>query len=159
MHGVTTALVAFIFFCVVFPQRVKNRAQFYAGFFMVCLIILLDALGVMISGWEWKGFRVFAYFAVAGLQIGAILILFMAAGGLSWQDLKGEMGEAIEVIRRGGEEKEVIIPLTGAKPKQRDDDTVDEEPPRVRIDLPGEITSPRSPPPAKPRDDSSLPLE
>src|SRR5882672_9457978 len=98
MQGVTTALVAFIFFCVIFPERVKNRPQFYAALFLICGIILLDALGHMIGN---PGFQVFGYFAVAFLQVGAILLLFMAAGGLSWQDLKDEMGNAYEVIRRG----------------------------------------------------------
>ena len=67
MQGVTTALVAFIFFCVIFPKRIKSRAQFYAAFGLVCVIILLDALSYMIGG---RGFRVFAYFAVAVLQVG-----------------------------------------------------------------------------------------
>src|SRR4051812_45554054 len=55
MQGVTTALVAFIFFCVIFPERVKSRAQFYAGLGLICAIILLDALGYMIGA---AGFRV-----------------------------------------------------------------------------------------------------
>lgn len=132
MQGVTTALVAFIFFCVIFPERVKNRPQFYAALGLICAIILLDALAAIISS---TGFRMFAYFAIAGLQIGTTLILFMAAGGLSWNELKGEFGNAYEVIRRGGEEKEIIIPLTGAKPKPRDVDE-DVTPERIKIDPP-----------------------
>ncbi|CAN5400090.1 hypothetical protein BH09PLA1_BH09PLA1_33800 [soil metagenome] len=132
MQGVTTALVAFIFFCVIFPERVKNRPQFYAALGFIALIILLDALAYIIQS---TGFRMFSYFAIAGLQIGSILILFMAAGGLSWRDLKDEMGNAYEVIRRGGEEKEIIIPLTGQKPQVRDvDDEVATE--RIKIDPP-----------------------
>ena len=69
MQGVTTALVAFIFFCVIFPERVRNRPQFYAGLALVCAIILLDALAYMINGTEIKAFRVFAYFAMAFLQV------------------------------------------------------------------------------------------
>src|SRR5687768_9720465 len=107
MQGVTTALVAFIFFCVIFPERIKSRPQFYAAFALICLIILLDALGFMISGWEFKGFRVFAYFATAVLQVGAICLLFLAAGGITWRDLGGELTNAYEVIRRGESEKEV----------------------------------------------------
>src|SRR5207237_6043167 len=102
MEGVTTALVAFIFFCVIFPERVRNRAQFYAAFGLICLIVLFDALAHVISS---PGFFRFAYFAVGGLQIGAILLMFMAAGGLSWQELKAGMGNGYEVIRRGGAEK------------------------------------------------------
>ena len=118
MQGVTTAIVAFIFFCVIFPERVKNRPQFYASLGLIAAIILLDALAAIIPA---TGFKMFAYFAIAVLQVGAILILFMAAGGLTWRDLKGEMGNAYEVIRRGGEEKEIIIPLTGQQPKVKDD--------------------------------------
>ena len=146
MQGVTTAIVAFIFFCVIFPERVRNRPQFYASLGLVALIILLDALAAIIPS---TGFKMFAYFAIALLQVGSILILFMAAGGLSWQDLKGEMGNAYEVIRRGGEEKEVIIPLTGQKPKARDDD---DDAPAERINIDG-------PPPARPAGDEKLPLE
>jgi hypothetical protein len=156
MHGVTTALVAFIFFCVIFPERVKNRPQFYAAFGLICAIILLDAVSFMLLGLESRSFRVFAYFAIAFLQVGAMLLLFMAAGGLSWQDLKGEMGRAYEVIRRGSEEKEVIIPLSGQKPKTRDtpDDADDETTPVVRIDPP-------APNPPRSTDDPSekIPLE
>ena len=42
MQGVTTAIVAFIFFCVIFPERVRNRPQFYASLGLVALIILLE---------------------------------------------------------------------------------------------------------------------
>ncbi|WP_428938798.1 hypothetical protein [Fontivita pretiosa] len=115
MHGVTTALVGFLFVCVVFPHLVKNRPQYYAAFAAVCLIILLDALGMMLSPTSLAGFRVFAYVAVAFLQVAAILLLFLSAGGIGWRQLAGEMREAIEVIRRGGE-KELVIPLT-AQPR------------------------------------------
>jgi hypothetical protein len=146
MHGVTTALVAFIFFCVIFPERVKNKPQFYAAFGLVCLIIFLDAINFSVSN---SKFRVFSYFATAFLQIGAMLILFMAAGGLNWNDLKGEFGNAYEVMRRGQEEKEVIIPLTGQKPNAKDD-----------IDLPSERINIDEPPrPARAAGDEKIPLE
>ena len=131
MQGVTTALVAFIFFCVIFPERV-NVPQFYAALGMICAILLLDAINYSLAP---SKFAVFSYFATAFLQIGAILVLFMAAGGLSWHDLKGELGNAYEVIRRGGDEKEIIIPLTGAKPRPRDVDD-DVPPERINIDSP-----------------------
>lgn len=157
MQGVTTALVAFIFFCVIFPERVKNRPQFYASLGLVCAILLLDALGLMISGAEggMKGFRVFAYAAGAFLQVVAIITLFMAAGGLSWRDLKDEMGNAYEVIRRGGETKEVIVPLTGERPKRRDVrdlDDDDDDAGRIVIEAPV-----KSPP--KPADEPRIPLD
>jgi hypothetical protein len=113
MQGVTTALVSFLFVCVVFPNLVKNRAQYYGAFAAICLIILLDALAIAIHPTEVAGLRVFAYAAVAFLQIAAIVLLFLAAGGITWRELADDMKDAYEVIRRGGEEKEVIIPLSG----------------------------------------------
>ena len=114
MNGVTTALVGFIFVSVVFPKIIKNRPQFYAALGFVCGIILLDSLGRIVDR-----FAVTAYCLAALLQIGAILLLFLSAGGLSWKELASDVGNAYEVIRRGGEKKEVIIPLTGAQPKPR----------------------------------------
>ena len=127
MQGVTTALVGCIFFCVIFPDRVKSAPQFYAALAMICLIIILDAMGFAIGG----RFAVFVYFAAAFLQVGAILRLFLAAGGITWRELRSEMAGAFEVIRRGGDEKEVIIPLTGRQPRPREQ----AEPPRERIDI------------------------
>jgi hypothetical protein len=161
MQGVTTALVAFIFFCVIFPERIKSRPQFYAAFGLICLIILLDALGFMLANYS---FKVFVYFATAVLQVGSICLLFLAAGGITWRDLGGELSNAFEVIRRGGDEKEVIIPLSGATPKKKDayaDDVGDDEPPeRIVLDEPGQATPP-PPRPPEPRGGSnpSIPLE
>jgi hypothetical protein len=115
MEGVTTALVAFIFVCVVYPQTVKNRPQYYAALAFICIIILLDGLAKMLSS---SAFNVFVYATSAFLQVCSILLLFLAAGGITWRELAGDMSNAFEVIRRGGE-KEVIIPLTGAQPKPR----------------------------------------
>ena len=145
MHGVTTALVAFIFFCVIFPERIKGRPQFYAAFGLICLIILMDALGFMLASYS---FKVFVYFAIAVLQVGAICLLFLAAGGITWRDLGGELSNAFEVIRRGGEEKEIIVPLRGEMPKPRDayaDTGAREDEPRERINL--DETEPPAPPP------------
>ena len=155
MQGVTTALVAFIFFCVIFPERIKSRPQFYAAFALVCVIILLDALGYMIGA---SGFRVFAYFAVAVLQVGTICLLFLAAGGITWRDLGGELSNAFEVIRRGEDEKEVIVPLRGEVPRKRDVDAAPDEIPSARIN----IDEPAPPQPQNPPRDSrdqGIPLE
>ncbi|HMB96349.1 MAG TPA: hypothetical protein VKK61_09945 [Tepidisphaeraceae bacterium] len=113
MQGVTTALVSFLFVCIVFPNLVKNRAQYYAAFAAVCLIILLDALAMAIHPTEFAGFRVFAYAAVAFLQIAAIVLLFLAAGGITWRELADDMKDAYEVIRRGETDREIVIPLSG----------------------------------------------
>jgi hypothetical protein len=147
MEGVTTALVGFIFVCVVYPQLVKNRPQYYAALAFGCVIILLDGLATMLSS---SGFRVFAYAIEALLQVCAILLLFLAAGGITWRELAGDMGNAFEVIRRGGDTKEVIIPLTGQQPK-----------PRVpRTNAPSErIVLAPGLPPQSPSSDAKIPLE
>lgn len=115
MQGVTAAIVAFIFVCVLFPRLVASRPQFYAGFGMALLVIALDGVGqVFVAG---HPFRTFAYTMGAVLQIGAIALLFLAAGGLTWRGLGREMLGAFEVIRRGETDKEIIIPLEGQRPK------------------------------------------
>ena len=156
MQGVTTALVAFIFFCVIFPERIKSRPQFYAAFALICLIILMDALSYMIGA---SGFRVLAYFAVAVLQVGTICLLFLAAGGITWRDLGGELSNAFEVIRRGEDEKEVIVPLRGEVPKKRDayddDAGADTSSERTVIDEP----APPRPPERRESPDAGIPLE
>ncbi len=148
MHGVTTALVAFLFTCVVFPNLVKNRTQYYAALAAICLIIILDAIAVAINPTTLQGFRVFAYIAVAFLQVAAILLLFLAAGGITWRQLASDMREAYEVVRRGGEEKEVIIPLTGemARLKAQRDAARREEPSHERIVIDDPTTPAASPP-------------
>jgi hypothetical protein len=150
MEGVTTALVGFIFVCVVYPQLVKNRPQYYAALAFICVIILLDGIGMMLSPTALAGFRVFAYGIGAVLQVCAILLLFLAAGGITWRELAGDMSNAFEVIRRGGETKEVIIPLTGAKPKPK---TERAEAPKERVVI-NQPVPPKSPP-----SDEKIPLD
>jgi len=133
MHGVTTAIVGFIFVCVIFPHLVKNRPQFYAAMTAVFIIILLDSLANILMRAS-PGFVLFAYSATGVLQVIAIFLLFLSAGGITWRALAGDMAKAYEVIRRGEEEKEIIIPLQGQKPRPRDDDDDDEDR-RERIDL------------------------
>ena len=174
MEGVTTAIVAFIFACVIFPHLVKNKTQFYGAFAAVLFIILLHSLNTMIGS---VGFQVFAGALTGILQVCAIVLLFLAAGGITLRELGAEMSRAYEVIRRGEDEKTVIVPLTGEMPKPREargasaasrdvDDEIDEE----RIDLPpsagwpakpqAESRGPEMPPPRRPPgDSSSIPLD
>jgi hypothetical protein len=179
MEGVTTAIVAFIFACVIFPHLVKNKTQFYGAFAAVLFIILLHSLNTMIGA---VGFQVFAGALTGILQVCAIVLLFLAAGGITLRELGAEMGRAYEVIRRGENEKTVIVPLTGEMPKPRGASTasaardVDDEIDEGRIDLPPsagwpakpqaesrgpEMPPPRRPPPPAPPDagSSSIPLE
>ena len=129
MHGVTAALVAFLFVCVVFPNLIRNRPQYYAGFGLVCLIIFCDAIAYATSPGR---FAVVMYFLNALFQIGAICVLFLSAGGITWRDLGGEMLHAFEVIRRGEDQKEVIVPLRGEQPKRKED--AEAPPERIPLD-------------------------
>jgi hypothetical protein len=147
MEGVTTALVAFIFVCVVYPQTVKNRPQYYAALAFICVIILLDGLARMLSS---PTFGVFVYAVTAFLQVCTILLLFLSAGGITWRELAGDMSNAFEVIRRGGE-KEVIIPLSGAQPKPRAERSA---PPSERI-----VLDQPMPPRASAGAEEKIPLE
>ena len=83
MQGVITAIVAFIFVCIVFPSLVKNRPQFYAALFLVLLAIFLDAVAGIFK--PDSGFRTFVSVADAFLVIGAILLLVL---------LRGRIGDA-----------------------------------------------------------------
>jgi hypothetical protein len=172
--GVTTAIVAFCFVCVIFPHLVKNKTQFYAGFTAVLLVILIHGLALML--YNAPGFQVFAGVATCVLQLGAIVTLFLSAGGITLRELGGDMARAYEVIRRGEEGKTIIVPLSGemanrppsAAVSVRDDD---DEPTEHRIDLPDSAgwqrrpvgspspTPPSPPPSPPPPDDAKIPLE
>jgi hypothetical protein len=165
MHGVTTALVGFLLVCVIFPNLVKQKALYYASLGAVCLIILFDALGLMVSGPEsvLTKFRVFAYVVCAFLQVAAILMLFMACGGITWRELKDDMKDAVEVIRRGGEEKEIIIPLTGEMARVKAQRAAERDEPQSQRYVINDPSPPAagSTPPAQPKPDQTgnIPLE
>ncbi len=115
MQGVTVAIVGFIFACVVWPNLVKHRPQFHAGLMLVLLIILIDA-GAYVA-FASGAIRALAYALIAFMQVGAILCLFFSAGGVTPVELLGGVRGAFEVIRRGEEHKEVIIPIGDQKPR------------------------------------------
>jgi hypothetical protein len=116
MSGVTTALVLFIFAALLYPNVIKNRTQFYAGFACVLLILLLFSLDVMIRQ---PGFQVMTGAVTGLLQLFALIMFFMSAGGMSAGELAGEFKRSYEVIRRGEEEKTLIVPLTGEVPRKQ----------------------------------------
>ena len=154
MHGVTTAIVLFILACLVFPKVVKNKPQYYATVGIVLVVILFDALATVIGN---AGFRKFAYLLTAVLQMGAIFLLILAAGGLTMKDLAGDLADTIEVIRRGGEDKEIIIPRRGETPRPRagrgdyaDDDDDADRPARINLDAELRDIHPSAAPPAAP---------
>ena len=152
MDGVTTAIVAFLFLCLAMPAFVKNKTQYYAALFCVVLIIFLHALAVVLNG---TGFVMFAAFFTGILQITAIVMLVLCVGGMTTAELRGDLANAYEVIRRGEEKKEVIIPLHGQKPRaSAKDDSGGDAPPVVTLDAPADL-----PPPRDQKQNSSVPLE
>lgn len=108
MEGVTTAVVGFIFLCLAIPSLIENKNQYYVAFLSIIGVIFLDAVGHMLPETA-AASRAVCYVLAAFAQIVAVVMLFLATGGLTFRALKGDM---IEVLRRGEEEKEVIIPLS-----------------------------------------------
>jgi hypothetical protein len=156
MQGVTTAIVGFIFVCLVYPRLVKHRPQFYSALALVLLVILFDAIAHMAvneHGEPGALVRVM-YVLSALLQILAILILVLCVGGLSVRELAGEVAHTVEVIRRG-ESKPVLVPLRGEQPRPREE-PMGPSPSESLIAAPAGV-EPRAPAPV--RDDSQIPLE
>jgi hypothetical protein len=113
MHGVTTAIVGFIFAGVLWPHIIKNRVQFYAALIVVVFIILLDGIAHIAPNTARPIYAVNAL-----LQITALVTLVLSTG-MSAKDLGGEVFNTIDVVRRGGEKETIIVPLTGEKPRPR----------------------------------------
>jgi hypothetical protein len=167
MQGVTTALVGFLLLALIFPNVIKHRSQYYVALVCVCLIIALDALAGPPRA-EPSGFQGFLHFVTATLQLAALICSVMSAGGLTARELATEVAGAYEVIRRGEDEKEVIIPIpeeirrkaqeraaTGANIARPDD-----EPQVFTIDSKeGENVDLRKPTPPPQDHSSTIPLE
>lgn len=111
---ISVPIVAYIFVCIIFPRLVKNKPQFYMGFAILLVILVLD-LVVQLSGARF-------FVVLRGvLWIVDFIVLVLATGGLSLHELTGEMKGAFEVMRRGEDTKTVIVPLKGEQPKSRED--------------------------------------
>jgi hypothetical protein len=113
MEGVTTAIVAFLFACLIFPAIVKSKPQYYAAFGAILMVILLSGMEAVVDN---GAFRAFTIFLTCLLQVVAMILLILSVGGLTLGQLGSEVTEAIEVIRRGETTKEVVIPLRGDEP-------------------------------------------
>lgn len=142
MQGVTAAVVAFIFVCLVFPSLVKNKNQYYVAVIATLGVIFVDAVAHMFPEASAAPRAVF-YVLAALIQIFSVLMLILSTGGLTIREL-GE--DVVEVLRRGETEKEIIIPLSDeAKRKiqanqaaaQRRVDREEKEPEVFKIDDPG----------------------
>jgi len=126
MQGVTTAIVFYIFVCTFFPHMIRNRPQFYAGVIAVIFAMLLSSLAAIIGG---EGFPKFANAFSQLLETVTFVLMIVSTGGVSLTQLKKEVGNVIEVVRRGETEKEIIIPRSNQQPRVRDDDEEDITPP------------------------------
>ena len=172
LDGVTTVIVAFIFVCLAMPQLVKNKTQYYAALVCVLIVILLHAISMMAIGS--RAVAVVTAVFTGILQIIAIISLVLCAGGLTVRELGGELANAYEVIRRGEEQKEVIVPLSGqtvgasGRRKAGKQEREDDEGGRVvyHIESPPAPAPPSSPPaptepapPPAPKENSSIPLD
>src|SRR3954470_23027702 len=142
----TTPLIAFLFVCLIFPKIVRNRPQFYISFGLLVLILLLNIVASMFHKNE--GFVYFLQVIAEILRLMTFILLVLCAGGLSLHELTGEVFRSFEVMRRGDTEKTVIIPLTGQKPRQKEE--AESSPPRENIS---------ETPPAKPDNSASIPLD
>ena len=123
--GITIAILSFLFACFVFPKTIKHRPQFYAAFFLTLGIILLATLRLML----WKSTGLYVVFGVlTGVcQMGAIVLLFLSSGGLTLGEFTDQLKGSYEVIRRGEEEKEVIVPIRGEQPRAKSYEAEDAE--------------------------------
>lgn len=137
-------LVAFILACLIFPTIVKNKQQYYAAIVAVLIGLLLNALGVIFAKYE---FANVARGIGALVQIATFILLILATGGLRFKELASDM---IEVMRRGDEGKEVIIPLSQQQAPVAPRGPA-AEPPRQRYNLDEDKP--------KPDQSGSLPLE
>ena len=152
MDGVKTAIIGFIFVCIILPHLIKNRAQYFMAVSVFLLGMLFSLLAFMFSGQESsvyvpRGFVKFCLVVDAVCQIAAVVLLFMSAGGMSIGQLAGEFGRAYEVMRRGESEKTVVIPLSGQQKRYAavDDEEDEDAPKRYEIN-----TEPAPPPPQPP---------
>src|SRR5258706_16252560 len=143
----TTPLIGFLFVCLIFPKLVRNRPQFYLSFGLLVLILVLNIVARMFPG---DKFVYFLSVIIEVLRLVVFILLVLCAGGLSLHELTGEVFRSFEVMRRGDTEKTVIIPLTGQKPraKEQREEPEPEHPPE-------EI----SPPPNPPDNPPPIPLD
>src|SRR5947207_1377254 len=140
----TLPLVSFLFVCLIFPKIVRNRPQFYISFGLLILILLFNILAQILAG---GAFARFLLILNQILLLMTFILLVLCAGGLSLHELTGEVFRSFEVMRRGETEKTVIIPLTGQKPRQKEE--AESPPPRENIESP----------PNPPDNSSSIPLD
>ena len=77
MEGITTAIVLFIFVCILFPRIVKHRTQFYTAFGLIIVMLLFHTLARMFGNE-----RFFNFVGVVNglLQLAALVLVVLATG-------------------------------------------------------------------------------
>ncbi|HEY0008545.1 MAG TPA: hypothetical protein VGB55_07470 [Tepidisphaeraceae bacterium] len=145
LDSLTFLLAAFFFYCLAKPEMVRNRTQYWGVFFGLILIVVLTTLRLML--YNSPGGQIVTGILIGLTQIAAMVLTVLYVGGMSVREMAGEMGSAVDEVRTGGMPKKTpIVPLTGDKPRARED--VEEAPPRYTISLP-----------KKPEDRGGIPLE
>jgi hypothetical protein len=147
MQGVTTAIVAFLFVGIIFPTIIRNKPQYYWSLAFTVFIILLDALAHSLNS---GGFYSFVYVVTAFLQVAAIVLLILSAGGMTHQELTAHLLNAFEAMRSGETEPTVIVPMRGEVPQEPEDEEEEELHPRIELETPAEPAVP----PAEPTPDT-----
>jgi hypothetical protein len=139
MDGLRTAIAGFLLVCLILPQIIKNRHQYYAALVLFITGLLFLVLAEISSN-PLGGFWRFCTVVDSVLDIMAFILLVMAAGGLTVRQLGGDLARAYEVMRRGETEKTVIIPRPGQVGREENEDAV----PRYVINDPP--AAPQTPP-------------
>jgi hypothetical protein len=114
MDGVTMALALFILLGAAYPSLIKNKPQYYSALAGVLLIIFLDAIGHIVHS---EAFDAVLYFFCAVVQMGALVLLVLSAGGMTVGEFRTEIEETIDTFRHGETRSDVIVPLSGQTPR------------------------------------------
>jgi hypothetical protein len=132
LDGMTLLIGAFFLYSLARPERVNSRTHYWAAFACLLLIVLLYTLRLML--YNTPAAQVVLGVFIGLCQAAGLVLTVMYVGGLRPGEIAGELRDAADDIRRGGEPaKPRIVPITGEKPRPKDDDA---PPPRVVIDLP-----------------------
>jgi hypothetical protein len=129
---ISVPIVGFFFVCIVMPQLVKHKAQFYMAFAVLILILLLDIVADVTGGAS-VGFVKLLYVTRGVCWIVDLVLLVLATGGLSMHQLTGEFKNAYEVMRRGEDKPTLIVPKRDnpyVKPQEQSPIAVEPEPPQ-----------------------------
>ena len=153
MDTISIPILGFIFVCIIFPRIVKTKPQFYMAFAVLLLILVLDLLINLAGGTAAAtingGIGKMLVVLRGVLYIVDVILLVLATGGLSLHELGGELKGAYEVMRRGEDTKTVIVPLTGEKPKSREEAAAERAARAAQAE----------PPPKKEEGERSIPLD